>query len=474
MIWRAAFIFILPLFAAAQIEITEIMYDPEGSDTNREWLEIQNTGSNSVDLSGWKFFEYDTNHGLTEYQGGMVLTPGVFAVIVKDPPQFIADWPNLNGIIIDSSWSSFSQDGESLAMKNGDVLVDEVVYSSTWGAAGDGNSLQKINGSFVAAAPTPGGVNNSAQQNTNNSTTTQTENAPPPSSQTAGGSAFPVEPQIKTSITGPSVGVVGAEIYFKALTTGLKGEFLPQARNLWSFGDGASAEGGSVIHTYHFPGEYTVVLEAASDKYNVSAHYKIRISEAKVSFKKIKTGSEGFIEIENHGSDNLDISYWQIRSGGFYFIFPKNTIISSKSSVVFPNSVTELEPVPGDTYLLYPSGFVVVRDDIKVIPPPPEKSEPEIVRVSSAPAIVEEVSAGKEETFQVEPEPQNFSVATSSLAAAGVTLNDNSGGTLKWYLMLGAVIVISCAGYFLIVRSPGSLEAKSGGQKYVIIEDENS
>ena len=53
-------LFLLPNFAFASISITEIMYDLDGSDTDREWVEIFNDG-NPVDLTGWKFND-GSNH----------------------------------------------------------------------------------------------------------------------------------------------------------------------------------------------------------------------------------------------------------------------------------------------------------------------------------------------------------------------------------------------------------------------------
>ena len=38
--------------ASTGFEISEIMYDPSGTDTNREWIEVHNAGSESVDLAG--------------------------------------------------------------------------------------------------------------------------------------------------------------------------------------------------------------------------------------------------------------------------------------------------------------------------------------------------------------------------------------------------------------------------------------
>jgi len=66
------FLFLLLIFPGglySQVVITEVMYDLEGSDSGREWVEIVNLSSQTLDISLWKFFENGTNHGLALFQG---------------------------------------------------------------------------------------------------------------------------------------------------------------------------------------------------------------------------------------------------------------------------------------------------------------------------------------------------------------------------------------------------------------------
>ena len=142
------------------VVINEIMYNPLGSDEGREWIEIFNSGDSLVDLTNWKFYENQTNHTLTAIQGSMILAAGDYAVIVNssDKNKFLIDYPNYNGTLLKSSFS-LNNSGESIAIKNGDLLIDEVSYSSSLGADGDGNSLQKINNKWLAGLPTPGRAN---------------------------------------------------------------------------------------------------------------------------------------------------------------------------------------------------------------------------------------------------------------------------------------------------------------------------
>src|SRR3989344_3853230 len=146
-------------FAFANVEINEIMYDLKtGSDDGREWVEVFNDSDSPVDFSIFKFFEGDTNHKLTLIQGDIKVGTAGYAIIVADNIKFKIDWPNFSGNIFDSSFS-LSNSGETLAIKNADLILDEYTYKSSSGGAGDGKSLQKIDGVWVASIPTPGTEN---------------------------------------------------------------------------------------------------------------------------------------------------------------------------------------------------------------------------------------------------------------------------------------------------------------------------
>ena len=52
-----------------------------------------------------------------------------------------------------------SNTGETLAIKSEEQALDQYVYLSSLGGAGNGKSLQKINGTWIASLPTPGREN---------------------------------------------------------------------------------------------------------------------------------------------------------------------------------------------------------------------------------------------------------------------------------------------------------------------------
>jgi hypothetical protein len=121
------------------IVINEVAaYEASGN----EWLEIFNRGSESVDLSSWKFWENNTNHALALKQGNdFVLEPGEFAIITQDDKKFLAEYPAITNTILDSSWTTLSEEGEEIGLKFGSGENDFVERFSY--IASDNFSLER-------------------------------------------------------------------------------------------------------------------------------------------------------------------------------------------------------------------------------------------------------------------------------------------------------------------------------------------
>jgi hypothetical protein len=86
--------------------------------TDHEWIEIYNSGSGPIDITGWKFFENNTNHGLNLYQGDdMIIESGEYVIIADVGENFVADYPSFSGTIIDSAWSNLNESGELIELR---------------------------------------------------------------------------------------------------------------------------------------------------------------------------------------------------------------------------------------------------------------------------------------------------------------------------------------------------------------------
>lgn len=150
-----------PLIVIADIRITEIMYDPAGVDTKREWIEIYNAGSVSVDLSKYKFTD-KSNHALNAPPknggvGSITLTAGSYAVLASDGTTFSGEYSGL-GTVIDTVMS-LNNTGATISLLIGTTVADTATYAKAQGASGTGDSLQLHNGAWIHARPTPGAQN---------------------------------------------------------------------------------------------------------------------------------------------------------------------------------------------------------------------------------------------------------------------------------------------------------------------------
>jgi hypothetical protein len=124
---------------APSIVITEVgAFESSGN----EWIEIFNASSEAIDLTDWKFWEANVNHGLSAPSGtSMLLAPLSYALIVQDVDNFLSLYPATAAQIFDSSWGSLNLSGETLGIKNpSGELVEVFVYP----AAPNDRSLERI------------------------------------------------------------------------------------------------------------------------------------------------------------------------------------------------------------------------------------------------------------------------------------------------------------------------------------------
>ncbi|MDO8743227.1 MAG: lamin tail domain-containing protein, partial [Candidatus Azambacteria bacterium] len=163
--------------------VNEIMYDFVGSDTlngkDREWIELYNNSAALIDLTGWKFNDGDdaTNHGLNappknNSQGSMNVPAGGYVILAGDAATFVNnDYAGYNGAVIDTVMSLKNSSSTIKIIAPDKTVIDEVTYSNSWGANGDGKTLERKSASgssndsanwAVSSAPggTPGAVNN--------------------------------------------------------------------------------------------------------------------------------------------------------------------------------------------------------------------------------------------------------------------------------------------------------------------------
>ncbi len=139
--------------AAGSVVISEVLYDPTGSEPDAEWFEMYNASGNAIDLTGYRIGDEETqggSEGMFAFPEGSVLGPGEYWVVANDGLvfaeiyAFVPDF-ELAGSHSDSpdlikytAWSggniSLSNAGDELLLLDpGGNIVDAVSWgASTW------------------------------------------------------------------------------------------------------------------------------------------------------------------------------------------------------------------------------------------------------------------------------------------------------------------------------------------------------
>ncbi|NHC24436.1 hypothetical protein G6553_14795, partial [Nocardioides sp. IC4_145] len=127
--------------AATDVVITELMYHAASDLDGDDFLELTNTGTTPVDLSGWTF------SGITlTVPTGTTIAPGARLVMAKDPTQFQTRY----GFAPAAGYGgNLSNSGETVALKDATgTTIDTVTYATDdpWPVRADGTgpSLELI------------------------------------------------------------------------------------------------------------------------------------------------------------------------------------------------------------------------------------------------------------------------------------------------------------------------------------------
>jgi hypothetical protein len=145
---------VMILFASelfSQVVINEVMFAP--TSPMKEWFEIHNISSSSVNLQNWKWKDAALSNPLrTVTNQNILLNPGAYAIVCEDSVNLKSLFPGITGIILQSiGWNALNNTGnESVVLFNSsNSVIDTLGYNSTWGGSG-GFSLEKINPSGPA------------------------------------------------------------------------------------------------------------------------------------------------------------------------------------------------------------------------------------------------------------------------------------------------------------------------------------
>mgnify|MGYP001255538741 CR=1 FL=1 len=437
----------MPFASHADLEITEIMYDHEGTDSGFEWVEVTNTGSSAIEIGSWYFFEAETNHGLTP-DGFDTLAPGARALIVQNLQNVYGEFGSSLKLVKASF--SLSNTGETLSMSNETkAIVSTVTYDGSIGAAGDGNSLQLISGSWVASSPTPGTENEDSGPN------------PTPTS------PDPVESE--TNLTNVDVdrgylnvltqAVAGSPVSFEAYINHtneyrtikrLKGGIY-----YLSFGDGSyfeSEERMETSHVYEYPGTYDVVFEFYSSKMaeGVGEDPKVIVKRSLTVLDQplYINGVDDLsgITISNRSSTKLDLSGWSLKYQASSYLFERYTYIPGSGSITIPRSVHGLGPISRgqDVLLLNEDGRTAssLRAGYQPLPTTSGLSLKDTADDASPSSGLETTQSRLETFLEKNPTRQAVAFASEEYTLAQTSAPDDQSGKMP---IIETVVAITIA-----------------------------
>jgi PKD repeat protein len=386
-----------PAFAHAGVQFSEVMYDPPGTNTGRQWVEIFNPDSQDADLSQWTFFQGGVNHKIVSVVTGqqdasntpVILPAGAYAVIANDTSKFSIDWPIYNGLLFHSAFT-LRASGETIALNltqtggQSPVQADQFTIDPSLGGQGDGKSLQKIGGIWVSGAPSPGIANNTsvnagagstsasattiaASQSAPQESITQSSTIVQSGTITQSGNAQDVIPQIFCNITSGQSYVTGVPGRFVVETWGQDKEPLINPTYLWNFGDGGVATEQNLFHTYYEPGTYIATLTVAAGKSAALCQLNVKVSSAEVHISDVQPGTGGFVELYNDSSQDVDVSGFILQQADTQtgnsktFYFPLGSLIVPGQPVRFSAQTLgfAIDAATSPIQLLYPNGVLL-------------------------------------------------------------------------------------------------------------------
>jgi len=140
--------------AGAQVVLNEVLANEPGGSTALEWVELYNSDTLTVNLSGWKFIE-DTDTTILSSldsiapKGYLILAKKLIAT-PPDSNSFEGKWGDGSGVWGDSPREDFPAVEAKMSLTNSTGAVtlispDSVIQSFSWSRdAGDGISWEKV------------------------------------------------------------------------------------------------------------------------------------------------------------------------------------------------------------------------------------------------------------------------------------------------------------------------------------------
>lgn len=451
--------FLLPFSTQAAVTLSEVAWMGSVASANHEWIELHNDGA-AVDVTGWMV----TDGMNVEIPLAGTIPAGAYVVLERTSDETVSGTAFLvyTGALVNT--------GATLSLKRTDgSLEDQVSGGENWQSIGGDNvtkeTAQYTNKGWVTAAATPGRAATASEApvaaaDTTETTTTQTtaEKTTAPSRKSSTETVRLVLPDVtlQLKIDAQTVGYVHQPITLEVTPSGIGDALKASLLYEWNFGDGMTAAGKEVTHTYDYPGTYVVTVYGGFKRQEQVARQEITILPVTVS---LTTNDGGDVQVNNDSPYELDISGYQIKASKS-FTFPARSILLPGATITIPHK--KVTTKVGEQIMVQDTAGVAVAtrfsDHLAV-------AEPAVTNPSRAPIMsvtsyvpLLPVSEIPPETFSftntaaaaVEPVEKVPEVKINQVAAGGAApLPANT----RWpYIALAATLLLATVGLYVAPR----------------------
>lgn len=356
---------LLPRVAVAELSVTEVAWMGTEASASDEWFELYNDSTEPLSLAGYSMsWGSEGAPRLVNLSG--VVSAGGYVLLERTSDDSVPTVP------ADFLYTgALSNSGEVIKIKKDGVPVFTLDASSGW-PGGDNATKETMqwNGTaWITAPATPKSPYLTGQHATTTETATTTEEIATTTlqkettNQTLSShsspvalSTVPTKRVISISLGRDRLGTVNVPLLFSVFLYDANGvPFSGNVSTHWSFGDGESADGVSVRHTYSAPGEYVVVATArVSSEEAVSRNTVLIIDPVLLLFS-----NEYGLGVTNKSREEVNLGGFLLGDQGHKISFPEDTIVKKDTSIIFSTTTQQFLRTLASISIYNPLGRVV-------------------------------------------------------------------------------------------------------------------
>lgn len=385
--------FLIPGIIHAQIIINEIAWMGTTTSANAEWIELYNTTTADMDITGWKLIAQDGAPNIT--LKGIISAESYFLLERTSD----ATVPNVTA---DQIYTGvLGNEGEVLFLKNlDDETIDTVNAQGKW-PAGDNTTKETMqkneSGDWITAPETPKAFNaqtgtvivddvydqETGSQNDSNEQSSGTSSKP--KSVIIQEEVIPIKPDpvFTATMKFPEFSTRGVPVPFSVIVKENGNRNMVSGKFEWSMGDGKNYtwfKNTDFDHTFHYPGDYVVVMTYYSSrlKEEPDSVHKKKITIVDHAITIINITDDGGIVLENTTDKEIDLFGWTLHQGWYRYMFPRYTVVPKKKTLTLSPMVTGILGNNGVEIILRSPHFKLIDTFPKPVMREPAPSEPVI------------------------------------------------------------------------------------------------